>query len=393
MKNWIWLTFLIWWVAFGALCGLRFTQFDHLQNWLLPCLENLLSPFVPYINSSSIATSKIVSDSTGQYLAFIALFLMACAISTTYFRLTSKISVHYLPILLFYCRSYLSLMFWIYGINKLLHWQFPTPSPHLLYSQTGALGKDVMFWLLMGSSSFFNTITGSMEIIAGILLLWKPKWLLSSLLPLGITSFIVLVNFSFDISVKLFSTMLFVQAVLLAWHHPQIRSLVNSQSQQHALPVIEITPRSIWRVLILMMILVESTGDAFVNWQQGRSLFGHMQKQSELTGAYDILSLSPYTDASLKNNSMTNVFVNPNGHWIWMNAGGGTERYQLHADTKGRFVLIPSDDKKTIHGHYYWHSDTLSFTQEGQEWMTLKALPWKNAAILRDDIRLFMDSN
>ena len=102
-----------------------------------------------------------------------------------------------------------------YGLDKLFKCQFYLPEPNILYSRVGDLDKDILFWSSMGSSYSYNIFMGLSEIIPGILLFFGKTRKLGSLLALGVLLNVVAINFSFDISVKLFSSFLLLITVYL----------------------------------------------------------------------------------------------------------------------------------------------------------------------------------
>lgn len=151
-----------------------------------------------------------------------------------------------------------------YGLDKLLKCQFYLPEPNILYSRVGDLDKDILFWSSMGSSYSYNIFMGLSEIIPGIFLFFGKTRKLGLLLALGVLLNVVAINFSFDISVKLFSSfLLFITIYLFApfavnfW---RFLSNQNMEEKQFSTEPSGESPRlSHWsNFVIISIILIES---------------------------------------------------------------------------------------------------------------------------------------
>lgn len=125
-----------------------------------------------------------------------------------------------IPAILIY---FLAWQWLVYGANKCFKWQFYLPEPNLLFSKFGELQKDILYWSTMGVSRPYNIFLGSIEILCGILLISTKFRKFGLWLSLLISVQVLAVNFSFDISVKLFSGFLFFISLIL---------LVNQLDQQ-----------------------------------------------------------------------------------------------------------------------------------------------------------------
>lgn len=117
-----------------------------------------------------------------------------------------------------------------YGIDKLLLKQFYTPSGNILHSKVGSLDKDMLYWTAMGTSRFYNYFMGGLEVVAGLLLFSSKFRFLGLLASTAIFLNVVAINFGFDISVKLLSTLLLVNAlVLLSNFKEQIGNMLGKE--------------------------------------------------------------------------------------------------------------------------------------------------------------------
>jgi hypothetical protein len=77
----------------------------------------------------------------------------------------------------------------------------------------------------MGVSMSYIIFTGAAEMFGGLLLAFRRTALLGALVSIGVMSNVVMLNFSYDVPVKLYSTHLLLMAVFLAW--PGVRRLAD----------------------------------------------------------------------------------------------------------------------------------------------------------------------
>jgi hypothetical protein len=103
----------------------------------------------------------------------------------------------------------------LYGFIKVFPLQFPPPGATKLMETYGASSPMGLLWTFMGASAPYTCFTGLVEVTAGLLLLFRPTMLLGSLLSVGVTLNIVLLNFCYDVPVKLFSLHLLLMSVFL----------------------------------------------------------------------------------------------------------------------------------------------------------------------------------
>lgn len=120
---------------------------------------------------------------------------------------------------------YVALVLLKYGFDKLFKQQFYLPEPNILYANFGSLTKDTLYWSTMGLSHTYSVSLGIIEIMAGVLLLMRPTRILGFCLATGIITNILLINFSFDISVKTFSA--FLLAAVLCNIYPYGKVFYN----------------------------------------------------------------------------------------------------------------------------------------------------------------------
>ncbi len=103
-----------------------------------------------------------------------------------------------------------------YGMIKLVPTQMiAPPPPAVLLFRLGELRPNFLLWWFMGASPAFESITGLAELLGGLLLLLPRTTLLGALLCTADMLTVVLLNFGYDVQVKVFSFHLMAFSALL----------------------------------------------------------------------------------------------------------------------------------------------------------------------------------
>ena len=112
-----------------------------------------------------------------------------------------------------------------YGAWKVIPTQFPAPTADRLTQPFGDASPMGLLWTFMGASVPYTIFGGLGEMVGGLLLTIRRTTLLGALISIGVMSNVVMLNFSYDVPVKVFSTHLLLMAVFLAAH--DLRRLAN----------------------------------------------------------------------------------------------------------------------------------------------------------------------
>lgn len=116
-------------------------------------------------------------------------------------------------------RYYLASMMLVYGIAKVIPMQFPPLWLGRYDATLGEMSPMGLLWTFMRHSQTYVIITGCAEILAGVLLLWRRTSLFGALLSIAVMTNVVLLNFNYDVCVKLFSVELLAMAIALMLPH------------------------------------------------------------------------------------------------------------------------------------------------------------------------------
>lgn len=103
----------------------------------------------------------------------------------------------------------------IYGLAKVMKGQFADPSLLRLLQPVGDLSPMGLAWTFMGHSFYYSLFIGFTELLGGMLVLFRKTLTLGSLIIVGVMTNVAIMNFTYDIPVKLLSTHLVLMALIL----------------------------------------------------------------------------------------------------------------------------------------------------------------------------------
>ena len=102
-----------------------------------------------------------------------------------------------------------------YGFSKVIKNQFSFPEENRLNERVGDMSPMGLLWTFMGYSTVYTFFGGAMEALGGLLLLFRRTTTLGALVTVGVMGNIVLMNFSYDVPVKIYSSILLAMAIAL----------------------------------------------------------------------------------------------------------------------------------------------------------------------------------
>jgi hypothetical protein len=125
-----------------------------------------------------------------------------------------------------------------YGIAKVLPEQFGHPTLDRLIEPYGHSSPMGLLWTFMGQSRPYTVFTGILECSGALLLFSQRTTTLGALVVAAAMGNVAMLNFSYDVPVKLFSTQLFLLAIfLLLPDVPRLTRVFVTNEPAHALPL------------------------------------------------------------------------------------------------------------------------------------------------------------
>ncbi len=160
-------------------------------------------------------------DKTTDYLALFCIVVITL-VATLIWSIVDRKRRHYTTLFEFltvYVRFALAVALISYGMYKIVPSQFPAPTLAALTETYGESSPMHLLWTFMGFSPAYNVFAGSCELLAGLLLMSRRTTPLGSAIAAAVLLNIVMLNFCYDVPVKIYSCELLAQALFLLAPH------------------------------------------------------------------------------------------------------------------------------------------------------------------------------
>lgn len=259
----------------------------------------IVNPLVPWVGEHILGIEGPITmeltgsgDTTADYVRafiFIAFALGGGAVWSAAGSLRDRYPRGLLW-LAFGVRLALATMMISYGFAKVFNGQFPPPSSGRLIQPIGEMSPMGLVWTFMGHSKGYCVFTGMAEVVGGLLVMSRRTQTLGALAIVGVMANVVMLNFCYDIPVKLFSSWLLLMAVfVVGLDHRRLLAVFVSQRATEARPLPRLyhKPRAhkagqVAKALFLAVMV-------------GMSVYGYLSYGSqqdnpadELIGIYDV---------------------------------------------------------------------------------------------------------
>jgi hypothetical protein len=179
-----------------------------------------------------------------------------------------------------YVRFTLAFTMISYGAIKVIKTQFPMPGLDRLVQPMGEFSPMGLLWTFMGVSTAYNVFTGLGELVGGLLLTTRRTTLLGALISAAVTAHIAMLNFSYDVPVKIYSSLLLLMALFLI--APDMKRLAAFFLENRAVR----TRR--WVLVLRTLIVVGITAQMlYYTAQRQRRMTAEIQP-SPLTGLWTV---------------------------------------------------------------------------------------------------------
>ena len=241
-----------------------------------------------------------------------------------------------------YVRFSLAAFMFSYGSYKVIQTQFPAPPLDRLIQPFGDASPMGLLWTFMGASQAYNVFTGMGEMIGGLLLTTRRTTTLGALVCIAVMSNVAMLNFAYDVPVKLFSLHLLAMAFFLLL--PDLGRLANVLVLNRPAAAVELRPQlsgrwrrwaPLARAAFVLLLLVPAL-------MQARTYRQTLAKHSPFYGIWNVeeFAVDDQPRPALSGDTARwrrVVFDSPNSFAV-----------QLMTDARQRFVLKLDESKHTM---------------------------------------------
>jgi hypothetical protein len=209
-----WILYIAPWTWFEVIPGI-----SNLMSYYYQALDwtvNILNRYLFHIKEELVPLNGSGDTSFGW--AQLCTFLVLAFIGMIIWSVAERKRKEYIKLKYWLClvvRYNIALVCFSYGFIKMLNLQMPFPSYSQLATPLGDLLPMRLSWMFMGYSHLYQGFSGALEVVAGLLLLYRRTTTLGSLLGAGVFLNVAMLNISYDIPVKLFSIHIFLMCLFL----------------------------------------------------------------------------------------------------------------------------------------------------------------------------------
>jgi hypothetical protein len=186
--------------------------------WVAVHVFHLSGPVTEYHPTGS-------GDTTLDYVqlfCFVAIAALATVVWSVLDRRRTEYTLLY-PWLRLVVRFTLAFTLLSYGFAKIYPLQFGSPALSTLVQTYGESSPMRLLWTFMAASPSYTVFGGLCEAGAGVLLLFRRTAVLGAMASAAVMLNVAVLNYSYDVPVKLYSTHLFLMSVFLLV--PELRAL------------------------------------------------------------------------------------------------------------------------------------------------------------------------
>jgi uncharacterized membrane protein YphA (DoxX/SURF4 family) len=327
---------------------LHYLHIDQVDAWYF----QIWRPLVPWVAKhvfNVIITDYGGGDSVFTYVQLFCFLVISIAAALIWTLLDRKRrnDVRLSEWLRVYIRFVLAVTMIEYGAWKVFPSQFMAPATDRLMQPLGDSTRMQLLWTFMGSSVAYTFFAGLSELVGGLLLTLRRTTLLGALICIGALSNVVMLNFSYDVTVKLLSMHLLLMAVFLA--APDLRRLANVFVLNRPAEPEEVRPlfRRKWlartaAVCAAVFILYETGALLYGSYRDLVDYGSEAASKSPLYGMWNVEEM--VVDGKVRPPLFTDAkrwrrmfFTTP-----------GRLAIQLMSDSQERYNLVHDEQKRTI---------------------------------------------
>ena len=194
------------------------------SEWLVATWGKLFLRPVPWICRSVLAascevpTAAYANGDTASDYAAVLMVLVTAIFVTTLWSIADRHATGYprlYAVFRAYARFVLAFLMLMYGVIKLYKGQFLFPSLHEMARPLGELSPMGLLWTFMGYSKTYTVFTGALETASAALLYFRRTTLLGASMTALVMTNVVVLNFSYQVPVKLLATHILILAMVV----------------------------------------------------------------------------------------------------------------------------------------------------------------------------------
>ena len=309
LSNWVWFNEL----AVNPTRPIRpvfSSTFGNLAWWMGYHVFHLTGPLTP--NS--------FRDTRYLYLLLLVLAIISAVVAGIWIafgRNSRSVQTAYI-LLRIWLRYTLAYMILIYAMDKIFRLQFPFPGLLRLIEPYGDSSPMALLWTYVGYSPVLTIFSGLLEAAGAVLLLWRRTTPLGALISVVMMANVALMDFCYDVSVKLLAAHFLGMSVFLLAHDAKRLLAVLAWNdaapaqnlEKEALPISNVRVGRFLPIVKALIVLYTIAPCVWRTWKQFREA-GPFAARAPFYGLYQVTSFSI-------NGSDHPLLVNDNAVWRYV---------------------------------------------------------------------------
>ena len=284
-----------------------------------------------------------------------------------------------------YVRFGLASIMFGYGFAKIVPTQMQRPTLERLVEPWGEFSPMGVLWSFMGFSTVYQIFTGIGEALGSVLILFRRTTTLGALLLCGVLANVALLNYTFDVPVKLFSTNLLLMAIVLA--APDAKRLVDVLVLNRSAAARVVRPLFVrkWPKIGAVALATVFVGFTVFNnirfgLQYYRTLIGPNAPKPPVYGIWDVESMSkngvPQTPLLSDSLQIRRVIFGGLSRATFRTMSDSVERFSMKVDSvKHELALTGRFDPKL--------SQVLTYTRPDSDHLELSGKLGSDSLVMR----------
>lgn len=289
-------------------------------------------------------------DTTYNYFQVLFFLILAVVLSLA-ISILNKEQRNYIGLkrwLVILIRYYLALQLITYGVSKLLYLQFQFPPEFRLEQTLGDFSPMGLLWTFMGYSKGYTMFTGALEFIGGLFLFSRKTLTLGALISFGVMANVMMLNYCYDVPVKLLSTHMVMMALyLISTDMNRVIKYFFKNESVGPKELIDVLPTKFIKAknIIKWVAIIAFISISFYKTNQMGKLYSPKSPKQMFNGKYSIEVEDRIPIDSLHQHQNSSLI----GKWNTF----------LPSQTKGFITIKTNEDKKLI---YNFEPDSTSKT-------------------------------
>ena len=320
-----------------------------------PLANGLWTRFIPWVGEflgvDAVYRVSGSGDTTFHYVLALCYVVLALAATVVWSFVDHK-RPHYHSLYLglrVLVRLVLGVMLIVYGAAKVFPSQFPPLPVHRLVQTFGEASPMGLLWTFMGASVPYTIFCGATEMLGGVLLFFRRTTTLGALVSVAVMTHVAVLNFSYDVPVKLISCHLLAMAVFLSAEDARrLANLFVWNRTANPAPMDTVLQGPKFRraafalkILLLAGVAVASLYPSYLRWQ-ARLVKG------PLSGIWDVQQFTLDEDvpssAVPDNVRWRRVVISDSGQFASVQSMDGTRRqHSLTVDLEAKKLSLDGD--------------------------------------------------